>query len=80
MIPITLCPYGIPATNVIGIIFLLFPLHKGHAPEKFVVIVCLLLFCNIDFPIGGLKPRSYMECIVIKFLNYDNLKLDHDNF
>ena len=23
----------------------------------FVVIECLLLFCDIDFPIGGLEPR-----------------------
>ena len=23
------------------------------------VIECLLLFCDIDFPIGGLEPRIY---------------------
>ena len=29
--------------------------------RKFLVNECLLLFCDIDFPIGGLEPRI---CIV----------------
>ena len=43
--------------------------------RKFVVIECLLLFCDtcIDFPIGGCEPRF---CIRFKFLkNMSNFKI-----
>ena len=34
---------------------------------KMVVIECLLLFCDIDFPIGGLEPSILFSFAVYPF-------------
>ena len=44
-------------------------LIKGMCP-KFMVIECLLLFCDINFPIGGLKARIFTINYTFFFIHF----------
>ena len=60
--------YQLDGHTILEIIFLLFPLDKGRYQKNFGNWVPLL-FCDIDFLIGGLNPR------ICKIVGFQRTKL-----